>query len=132
MIKKKDINFLRFGDLNPVKQTGYKSDTFHSAPTKKGFYVFVDFLLEPFLLGGFNKMGTKHTKRRYVKDSEGNKIITGRLYEDKSKPPIDEDDKWFEWVITVTDEEHERIGKDMLNKKIYFMITISIKMVTFV
>jgi len=108
---KSEIKFLRFGDLSPIKQTGYKKDTFHSAPVKKGFYAFVDFMIEPFLLGGYNPAGTKHSKRKYVKDEKGDKIIVGRFYEDKDKPPIDEYDKHFEWVIFVDDDEMERLEK---------------------
>ena len=123
MIKKKDIKFLRFGDLSPIKQTGYKKDTFHSAPTAKGFYAFIDFMIEPFLLGGYNPIGTKHSKRKYVKDSEGNKIIIGRFYEDKNKPPIDEYDDYFEWVIFLTDEEQEKIEKRYSKQKSMFFNT---------
>jgi hypothetical protein len=108
---KKDIKFLRFGDLNPIKQDGYKDDTFHSAPAPKGFYAFIDFMVEPFLLGGYNPIGTKHSKRKYIKDENGNKVIIGRFYEDKNKPPVDEYDDHFEWVIFVDDEEIKRLEK---------------------
>lgn len=118
---KKDITFIRFGDLNPIKQDGYKKDTFHSAPAPKGFYAFISFMIEPFLLGGYNPIGTKHSKRKYIKDSNGEKVIIGKIYEDKTKPPLDKYDDHFTWCIYLEEDEQERLRKQYNNQKNLFV-----------
>ena len=117
MFKKRHIKFIRYGDLSSIKQSGYKKDTFHSAPVKKGFYAFVEFLVEPFLLGGYNLLGTKHSKRIYIKDEKGEKIIIGRTYEDKNKPSIDEYEDYFWMQIRLDDVEMNRIEKRFVKKQ---------------
>lgn len=121
---KKDITFIRFGNLSPVKQKSYKNNTYHSAPVKKGIYAFVHFMIEPFLLGGYNKLGTKYSKRKYIKDNKGNKIIIGKFYEDINKPPVkgeEEYDDHFEWSIHLTDDEIERLEKRYSKQKNLFL-----------
>lgn len=75
--KIKNINFIRFGNLKPIKQDGYKNDTYHSAPAKKGFYSFPENMMETFLLGGYNRIGTKYSKQKYLKHPDGSKVIIG-------------------------------------------------------
>lgn len=102
-MKKNDVTFIRFGGLSPINQKkSYKTDTFHSAPCKKGFYAFVSFLIEPFLLGGFNPVGTRHSKRVYVKDHDNKKVILGKHY----KGWIDNEDG-DEWYISCLEKEDD-------------------------
>jgi len=47
----KQIQFVRFGGLSPVKQLAYGKDTFHAAPARYGIYCFPETSIERFLLG---------------------------------------------------------------------------------
>lgn len=49
----RNIKFIRYGGLSPVKQRGYdpSETTFHSPPARRGIYAFPEGAVEPFLLG---------------------------------------------------------------------------------
>lgn len=109
---KNEITFLRFGNLKSIKQDGYKKeDSFHGAPARKGIYAFISFMIEPFLLGGYNEIGTKYSKYKYVRDSKGNKIITCRYYIDKNRPPVDKYSDYFDYNVSITDEHRAYLEK---------------------
>lgn len=80
LTEKREMKFVRYGGLSPVKQRGFnKSDTFHSPPARKGIYAFVDGYIEPFLLGGsYGDPFNKNSSNRfvYVRDKTGNKITS--------------------------------------------------------
>ena len=63
---KNEYEFIRFGGLSPVNQKiSYNSDTYHSAPARKGIYVFPYDMIEWFLMGSQEYSGDKY---EYVKD----------------------------------------------------------------
>lgn len=54
--KNKDFTqFVRFGSLKPIKQKGYKSQTFHSPPARRGFYAMPKHLQEFFLISSLKE-----------------------------------------------------------------------------
>ncbi len=75
------IKFSRVGGLSPVLQKGYTTDSnnrsYHTPPSRKGFYAFIYPNFDIFLLGGeWSKLGkkNKHEKFEYLKDKNGDKI----------------------------------------------------------
>jgi hypothetical protein len=68
------VKFIRWGNLNPVKQEGYRCQTFHSPPARWGIYAFPVGFVEKFLLGGFD---FREDKFEWVRDKEGNLIGEG-------------------------------------------------------
>lgn len=71
----KDLLFVRYGNLNPVKQLAYGNDTYHSPPAKKGIFAFPWPYIERFLLTVADMAtGELHPKFQYVKDKAGKKI----------------------------------------------------------
>jgi hypothetical protein len=110
--KYKDLTFIRYGGLSSVPQLGYSSEpeSFHQPPAKRGVYAFVWPYIERFLLGG--EYGNK---KIYVKDKNGNIIISGhpefeKYYNGdrnkyftvkyKQKPNTSGDD-WDDWIHAV-------------------------------
>lgn len=79
-VKGKELKFIRYGGLSPVKQRGYKTtdQSFHSPPSRRGFYAFVWPYIEPFLLsGGTSSIGGidgKNNRIEYLRDDDGNKV----------------------------------------------------------
>ena len=75
-IKPKRIKFVRYGDLNPVKQAGYKKavrDRF-GPPRKRGIYAFV----WPFMdLGQISMSVFDGSRHEWVKRKDGSKIQDG-------------------------------------------------------
>lgn len=48
----KQINFVRFGNLNPVKHKEHnRKDSYHTAPRRWGIYAFPEHFVERFLIG---------------------------------------------------------------------------------
>lgn len=76
----RDLTFIRWGNLTPSKQLGYGRDSFHSPPAKRGLYAFVDGLIEPFLLGGFEFREDRHT---WVRKEDGSLIKMNREIDDE-------------------------------------------------
>lgn len=83
------IDFIRWGNLNPVKHKEARLDsedenrTFHTAPTFKGFYAFPSHKIEPFLLSG----SYGDNRANYLKDENGNKILVNDFYTDQGIDP---------------------------------------------
>lgn len=78
------IDFIRWGNLNPVKHKEARLEgedenrTFHTAPAFKGIYAFPSHRIEFFLLGG----SYGDNRSIYLKDEEGNKITISDFWED--------------------------------------------------
>ena len=70
--KPQTIKFVRWGDINPVKQKGYKKgDTFHASPARKGIYAFVWPLIERFLIP---QSTFDQSRMTWVRRKDGSKI----------------------------------------------------------
>lgn len=56
MNRKKYIDFVRFGDINLIKQKGYTTDSdkmgYHTPPSRYGIYAFPEYSVYEFLIGG--------------------------------------------------------------------------------
>lgn len=96
----KDITFIRWGNLNLVKQEGYTTDptlmNFHTPPARHGIYAFPEKFIETFLLG----------KRCY--DQKMHEII-------KRSPTIDE----------LNNCVGSSVWKDEKSREQYFMLPIN-------
>lgn len=75
-IKRKNINFVRWGGLSSVKQEHYESDneekTFHNPPEKHGFYAFPEYAIEMFLVASM--IHPHRGRSKWLKDENGNKV----------------------------------------------------------
>lgn len=76
--KLKNIRFVRFGGLSPLKQEHYISDeenkSFHNPPVKKGNYAFPEHYIEYFLIGSTNEPKHISGKAEWVK-VDGKKVV---------------------------------------------------------
>jgi hypothetical protein len=75
----KDIKFVRYGGLSPVKQKHRKERlkdgiTFHTPPRKKGLFAFPKGYEELFLIGSSMNPDHPSGKSAWLKDEKGNKI----------------------------------------------------------
>lgn len=132
-----ELKFVRYGNLNPVKQLGYGKGTFHSPPAKKGIFAFPWPYIERFLLTVADMATSElHPKFQYVKDKAGKKIsnIThpelynqymDRNYYDYSKSHdialkrADNGD-WSKDTIDSTDwDKHEHFVVELKKPKIF-------------
>lgn len=122
----KNLQFIRWGDLNPVKQKGYvpsEEDDFHSPPARKGIYAFPYPHIETFILGSRNFIPDRHEwvkrpdgKTRWVHKPEGGKskgfistekkltnlLNTGKIDQDQFDREMDKAEK--------EREEREELG----------------------
>ena len=71
--------FVRYGTLNLVVQNGFKDDSFHSPPARKGIYAFSLVLQEPFLIGGVYLSQPQHFKK--MKDAVDYDYVHNRMRE---------------------------------------------------
>jgi hypothetical protein len=73
----KNIKFVRFGGLSPVKQDHYlaNTDSFHNPPVKLGIYAFPHGYEEFFLLGSTDDPSHISGKSAWLKDENGNLLI---------------------------------------------------------
>jgi hypothetical protein len=75
-IKAKSIKFVRYGDLNPVKQAGYKKSARdgYGPPRKRGLYAFV----WPYMdLGQIAMTGFDGSRHEWVRRKDGSKVQDG-------------------------------------------------------
>lgn len=82
MRKNFTYNFIRFGALSQMDQTTYGNDTFHSPPKKKGIYAFPEGLVDRFLLGATNDPRNPSHKSYWLKDENGDRIISKDFWDD--------------------------------------------------
>jgi len=88
--KTKDILFIRYGGLSPLKQDhylphGHPEKTFHNPPKKRGLYAMIKGYEELFLLGATSNPNHISGKTKWLKDDDGNFVIDDRTYDGDSK-----------------------------------------------
>lgn len=82
----KDIKFVRYGGLSPLKQEHYLPDGhhdkgFHNPPRKHGLYAMIKGYEELFLLGSTNDPEHISGKSQWLKDDDGNLVEDTRNYD---------------------------------------------------
>lgn len=85
----KEIKFMRYGGLSPVKQTQYLSDNhpdkgFHNPPRKRGLYAFIKGYEDLFLIGSSSEPNHISGKSKWLKD-ENDDLIEDTRYFDENK-----------------------------------------------
>lgn len=87
-MKTKDVLFIRYGGLSPLKQDHYLPDgdpdkTYHNPPRKYGTYAMIKGYEDLFLLGATNTPNHISGKMKWLKD--GDKLVEDtRTYDSKS------------------------------------------------
>jgi hypothetical protein len=104
----KDVRFVRYGGLSPVKQKGYGSDTYHAPPARKGIYAFVFPYIEKFLIGAseYSGVSAKHGKFDWVKDRHGSRIDSNKVWKDEEAAGRLIKDQWGD-----DDIDRKRVAK---------------------
>lgn len=75
------MRFIRYGSLQPQKQSRYGEDWFHSPPCKKGFYAFPYKYVEFFLLGATSEPTNSSGKSMWLKDDGGNRVLDNDIWD---------------------------------------------------
>lgn len=132
-----ELRFVRYGNINPVKQLGFGRDTFHSPPARRGLFAFPWPYIERFLLTVSDMMTSElHPKFQFVKDKNGKKISNlthpelfnkymERNYYDYSKSheialKKANDGDWSKDTVDSTDwDKHEHFVVELKKPKIF-------------
>lgn len=118
IVKGKPVTFARYGGLSSVKQNGYnpRMETFHSPPTRKGFYAYVFPYIELFLLSGFTE-----NQNKVKENNEGNwKLHRPRKFEYHGNlwhhlSTIKAIKRKGSWVLTTYEDYCEALDNELHN-----------------
>lgn len=86
----KDLKFIRYGGLSPLKQDHYLPDGhpdkgFHNPPRRYGIYAMIKGYEDLFLLGATSDPNHISGKSQWLKDENGNLVEDKRDYDDTKK-----------------------------------------------
>jgi len=86
----KDVKFIRYGGLSPLKQDHYLPDGhpdkgFHNPPRKHGIYAMIKGYEDLFLLGATNDPWHISGKSQWFKDEKGNLVVDDRDFDSNKK-----------------------------------------------